>query len=89
MQEPGHQNNLQIKGNPQGSSGTDKEAQPKQKKKAVMYQVPRAECESVNIGESEGTLEKRISEHKGAVKKHDERNSIAVHSWTKQHRVHC
>ena len=37
--------------------------------------------------ETGGTLEKRISEYKEAVKRHDEKNAIAVHAWTKQHRV--
>ena len=55
-------------------------------KKGVVYQVPCAECESVHIGETGRTLEKRISEHKGAVKRH-QKNGIAVHAWTKQHRV--
>ena len=52
-----------------------------------MYQVPCAECESVYIGETGRTLEKRISEHKGAVKRHEVKNGIAVHAWTKQHKV--
>ena len=56
-----------------------KDPQPEWKKKGVVYQVPCAECESVYIGETGRTLEKRISEHKGAVKRHD--------AWTKQHTV--
>ena len=28
------------------------------------------------------TLEKRLSEHKNAVKKHDSNNGIAAHAWT-------
>ena len=31
------------------------------------------------------TLEKRLSEHKAAVKKQDTKNGIAFHSWAKQH----
>ena len=49
--------------------------------------VPCAECESVYIGETGRTLEKRISEHKRAVKRHYVKNGIAVHSWTKQDKV--
>ena len=64
-----------------------KDPQPEWKKKGVVYQVPCAECESVYIGETGKTLEKRISEHKGAVKRHDVKNGIAVHAWTKQHKV--
>ena len=33
------------------------------------------------------TLEKRLSEHKGAVMRHVVKNGIAVHEWTKQHKV--
>ena len=61
--------------------------QPEWKKKRVMYQVPCAECESVYMGETGRTLEKRISGHKGAGKRHDMKNGIIVHAWTKQHKV--
>ena len=64
-----------------------KDPQPEWKKKGVVYQVPCAECESVYIGETGRTLEKRISEHKGALKRHYVKNGIAVHSWTKQDKV--
>ena len=64
-----------------------KDYQSEWKKKGVMYQVPCAECESVYMGETGRTLEKRISEHKGAVKRHDVKNGIVVHAWTKQHKV--
>ena len=87
MQAPGYQDNLQIEGNPQRGLGANKDPQPEWKKKGVVYQVPCAECESVYIGETGRTLEKRISEHKGAVKRHDVKNGIAVHAWTKQHKV--
>ena len=33
------------------------------------------------IGETGRTLEKRLSEHKGAVKRNDTKNGIAVHAW--------
>jgi len=39
------------------------------------------------LEKQEETLEKRISEHKGAVKRHDVKNGIAVHARTKQHKV--
>ena len=52
-----------------------------------MYEVPCADCECVYIGETGRTLEKRLSEHKGAVKRHDVKNGIAVHAWNEQHRV--
>ena len=41
---------------------------------------------STYIGQIGRTLEKRISKHKAAVKRHDEKNGIAVHAWNK-HRV--
>lgn len=39
--------------------------------------------------DDEHALEKRVHEHKGAVKRHHEKNGIAVHAWTEQHRVDC
>ena len=39
------------------------------------------------IGETGRTLEKRLSEHRTAVKKQDTKNGIAFHSWAKQHQV--
>ena len=64
-----------------------KDPEPEWKKKEVMYQVSCAECESVYIGQTGRTLENRISEHKGALKRHDAKNDIAVHAWTKQYKV--
>ena len=64
-----------------------KEPQPDRKRKGVVYEVPCADCECVYIGETGRTLEKRLSEHKGAVKRHDVKNGIAVHAWNEQHRV--
>ena len=55
-----------------------KETQPEWKKKGVVYQVPCAKCDSVYIGKTGRTLEKRLSEHKGAVTRHDVKNGIAV-----------
>ena len=57
------------------------------KKKGVVYEVPCGECDSVYIGETSRTLEKRLSEHKNAVKKNDTNNGIAVHAWNLQHQV--
>ena len=57
------------------------------KKKGVVYEVPCRDCDSVYIGETSRTLEKRLSEHKNAVKKHDTNNGIAVHAWNLQHQV--
>ena len=87
-QESWHQDNLQIKGNPQGGLGKNNAAPAGvEEERSCVYQVPCAECKSVYIGETGRTLEKRISEHKGAVKRHDVKNGIAVHARTKQHKV--
>ena len=39
------------------------------------------------IRETGSTLEKRLSEHQGAVKKNDSKNGIAVHTWKVQWKV--
>ena len=57
------------------------------KEKGVIYEVPCKDCECVYTGETSRTLEKQLSEHKNAVKKHDTKNGIAVHSWANQHQV--
>ena len=64
-----------------------KQPRPDRKKKGVVYEVPCKDCPSVYIGVTGRTLEKRLSEHKSAVKKNDPKNGIAVHSWTNQHQV--
>ena len=62
-----------------------KQPRPDRKKKGVVYEVPCKDSLCVYIGKTGRSLEKRISEHKTAVKKNDPKNSIAVHSWTNQH----
>ena len=39
------------------------------------------------IGDIGRRLEKRLSEHKEAVKRNDTNNGIAVHAWKTQHKV--
>ena len=83
-----HADHLQIEGNPQGSLGANKGAQTRvEEERSRVYQVPCTKCDCVYSGETRGTLEKRLSEHKGAVTRHDVKNGIAVHAWTKQHKV--
>ena len=53
----------------------------------MVYRVPCAECDSVYIGETGRTLEKRLSEHRGAVKRNDTKNGITVHALKTQHKV--
>ena len=56
------------------------------KKKNVIHEVPCKDC--VYIGEASRTLlEKCLSEHKNAVKKHNTNNGIAAHTWNNQHHV--
>ena len=55
-----------------------------EEKKEVVYQVPCKDCCKV---ETKRTLKTRISEHKQAVKKGDEKNGIAVHAHTTNHNI--
>ena len=64
-----------------------KQKMPEEKKKEVVYQVPCKDCPKVYIGETKRTLKIRISEHKQAVKKGDEKNGIAVHAHTTNHNI--
>ena len=64
-----------------------KQKMPKEKKE-VVYQVPCKDCRKVYIGEAKRrSLKVRISEHKQAVKKGDEKNGIAVHAHTTNHNI--
>ena len=53
-----------------------KQKMPEEKKKEVVYQVLCKDCSKVYTGEIKRTLKTRISEHKQAVKKGDEKNGI-------------
>ena len=53
----------------------------------MVYQAPCAECNCAYIRETGRSLEKRLSEHRGAVKRNDTKNGIAVHAWKTQHKV--
>ena len=64
-----------------------KQKMPEEKKKEVAYQVPCKDCRKVYVGETKRTLKIRISEHKQAVKKGDEKNGIAVHAHTTNHNI--
>ena len=63
-----------------------KEPQPVWKKRGDVYQIPCAECVYIGGG-TRRMLEKRLSEHKGAVKRNDTENGIAVHVWKTPHKV--
>ena len=45
------------------------------------------DCDRVYIEETGRSLQKRISEHKTAVKRGDRNIGIAVHAWDSQHQV--
>ena len=62
-----------------------KQKTPEEKRKEVVYQVPCKDCPKVYIGETKRKLKFRISEHKQAVKRGDEKNGIAVHAHTNNH----
>ena len=58
------------------------------RRKEVVYRIPSLDCETVYIGETGRTLQKRLVEHRYAVKKGDRKNGIAVHAWDKEHRIY-
>ena len=53
----------------------------------VVYEIPCQGCSQVYIGEIGISLQKRLSEHKAAVKRGDRSNGIAVHVWDEGHQV--
>lgn len=56
------------------------------KKKDIVYRIPCRDCEVVYIRETGRSLQKRITEHKYAVKMNNQKNRIAVHAWDSDHR---
>ena len=59
---------------------------PELKKKEVVYKIPCRDCDAAYIGETGRSLQKRIAEHKYAVKTNNRKNGIAVHAWDNDHR---
>ena len=64
-----------------------KEKIPAENQKEVVYEVPCKDCGLKYIGETRRNLKTRMTEHKGAVRRGDERNGIAVHVYQLQHRI--
>ena len=56
-------------------------------RKGVVYEIPCQDCEHVYIGETGRTLQKRVTEHRSAVRRFDKNNGIAVHAWNEDHAV--
>lgn len=60
---------------------------PEERKKGDIYKVPCSECESVYVGKTGRTLKKRLTEHRAAVKRGDDKNGIAVHANRTAHSI--
>ena len=60
---------------------------PVEKRKGVVYEILCWDCTQVYVGETGRTLKKRMSEHKQAMKRFDEKNRIAVHVFKHDHRI--
>ena len=64
-----------------------KEKIPTERKKEVVYEVACKDCDQKYIGETKRTMKKRLTEHKYAVRKGDEKNGIAVHANKFNHSI--
>ena len=56
---------------------------PHEKMKDIVYEIQCNNCEKIYVGETCRTLKKCISEHKQAVKRHDQKIGIAVNVMSK------
>ena len=64
-----------------------KEKIPAENQREVVYEVPCKDYGLKCIGETRRNLKTRMTEHKGAVHRGDERNGIAVHVHQLQHGI--
>ena len=55
-------------------------------KQNAVYQIPCQDCEKVYIGETSKTIKSRITKHKNAIKREDERSLPAKHVTENDHR---
>ena len=60
---------------------------PTERKKEVVYEVACKDCDQKYIGETKRTMKKRLTEHKYAVCRGDEKNGIAVHANKFNHSI--
>ena len=82
------QNHLQVSGNSPWSPGPHKTASTSTEEKGVVHQVPCAGCDCMYIGETGRTLEKRLSDHRGVVKRNTRRMALQyTHAWKAQYKV--
>ena len=58
-----------------------------EKRREVIYEVPRVDCNCMFAGETRRSLEVRLKEHKYAVKTGDTKNGITVHAQSNEHQV--
>ena len=56
-------------------------------KRSIVYEVPCLDCEKIYVGETKRNLKQRLMEHKGAVRRQDNKNGISTHAWDEDHRV--
>ena len=52
---------------------------PEERKREVVYKVPCKDCNSVYVGETKRNLKTRLSEHRYAVSRCDDKNGVSVH----------
>lgn len=63
-----------------------KSKRPAMRRKEVVYRIPCQDCDVAYIGETGRSLQKRLTEHKYAVKSNDRKNGMAVHAWDMDYR---
>ena len=65
---------------------TSKPTPPINKPDAGIYRIPCSDCEKAYFGETSRSLDKRVYEHKRAIKTGDSKNAIFTHMHKYQHR---
>ena len=60
---------------------------PQEKQTGVVYEIPCSDCREVYVGETKRTLKVRMSEHRQAIHRGDQKNGIAVHVQKTDHHI--